>query len=114
MGYSEGYLQYGKSYFKISENERLWFPHLTPNKNWKNTVSDDWSTIYEENIGDNHEEQVQPKSQDDNIKKYTFAKYKNNLGETSYRFIGVFKFKKRKKLTTIYERISDEIETMRG
>jgi hypothetical protein len=41
MNLSKGYLQFGKSFFKISQNEYLWFPHLTPNKNWKNTVLDD-------------------------------------------------------------------------
>jgi hypothetical protein len=110
MGLTEGYLQYGKSFFEISQNERLWFPHLTPNKKFKNKVSDDWNFIYEENIENNSEEQPQYKFHDKNITRYTFAKYKNNLGEISYRFIGVFKFKEKNKSTFIYEKISDELE----
>jgi very-short-patch-repair endonuclease len=104
MDLSKGYLQYGKSFFEISANERLWFPHLTPNKNWENTISDDWSIIYEKYIGSReivHEI--------DDIKRYTFAKYKNTLGEISYRFIGVFKLKKKTKNVNIYEKISDAI-----
>jgi hypothetical protein len=111
MNLSKGYLQYGKSFFNISTNERLWFPHLTPNKNWKNTVSDDWNIIYEKYIGNNVEiiKNQEVVREIDNFKRYTFAKYKNTLGEISYRFIGVFKVKEKNKETTIYEKIRDEI-----
>jgi hypothetical protein len=113
MNLSKGYLQYGKSYFKISTNERLWFPHLTPNKNWKNTVSDDWNIIYEKYIGNNVEiietHKYEEAAQKIIDKIYTFAKYKNTLGEISYRFIGVFKVKEKNKMVTIFEKISDEI-----
>jgi hypothetical protein len=106
---SEGYLQ-RKGYFKISQNERLWFPHLIPHKDWKNEVTDDWNTIFEKCIGDNPKEKVPGKEHNQNIKRYTFAKFRNNLGKTSYRFIGVFKFKGKKRSTFIYERISSELE----
>lgn len=113
MNYSKGYLQYGKSYFEISENERLWFPHLTPNKNWENTVSDDWNIIRQKYIGNDIEilksERVAQKGENFNYKIYTFAKYKNALGEISYRFIGVFKFKERNNMVSIYEKTSDEV-----
>jgi hypothetical protein len=46
----------------------------------------------------------------DNYKRYTFAKYKNSLGEISYGFIGVFKVKEKNKEVVIYERISSEID----
>jgi hypothetical protein len=109
MNLSKGYLQFGKSFFEISPNERLWFPHLTPNKNWENTVSDDWNIIYEKYIGNNIEiiksEKAAQKIIED-YKIYTFAKYKNTLGEISYRFIGVFKVKEKDKMVTVYERIS--------
>jgi hypothetical protein len=45
----------------------------------------------------------------DDFKRYTFAKYKNALGEISYRFIGVFKTKKRGRGVSVYEKISDEV-----
>jgi hypothetical protein len=114
MNFTKGYLQYGKSFFNISANERLWFPHLTPNKNWNNSVSDDWNFIYEKYIGNDSRIIEMIKSRDgawnpDNYKRYTFAKYKNSLGETSHRFIGVFKVKGKNKSTVIYEKISDEV-----
>jgi hypothetical protein len=112
LNFSKGYLQYGKSFFEISTNERLWFPHLTPNKNWENKVSDDWNTIYEKYIGNNQEKIIRiesAKKEIENFKRYTFAKYKNALGEISYRFIGVFRVKEKKKSITVYEKISDEI-----
>jgi very-short-patch-repair endonuclease len=111
MNLSRGYLQYGKSFFKISPNEYLWFPHLTPNKNWENTVSDDWNIIYEKYIG-NSIEMIENRGdawEIDNFKRYTFAKYKNTLGEISYRFIGVFKVKEKNEEAAIYEKISDEV-----
>jgi very-short-patch-repair endonuclease len=114
MNLTKGYLQYGKSFFTISANERLWFPHLTPNKNWENTVSDDWNIIYQKYIGNDVEiiKMIKMGEADQKIedyKIYTFAKYKNTLGEISYRFIGVFKVKEKNKEATIYEKISDEV-----
>jgi hypothetical protein len=112
MNLSKGYLQFGKSFFKISANERLWFPHLTPNKNWDNTVSDDWNIIYEKYIG-NDIEMIKNRGvawKIDDFKRYTFAKYKNTLGEISYRFIGVFKVKEKRNAVIIYEKMSDEVK----
>jgi len=109
--WSKGYLQFGKSFFEISQNSYLWFPHLTPNKEWRNTVEDDWNIIREQYIGNDVEiikSEAVPKRVE-NLKRYTFAKYKNTLGEISYRFIGVFKFKKRSRSNNFYEKISDEI-----
>jgi len=108
--WSNGYFSFGKSYFELTQNERLWFPHLTPNKKWKNYVSDDWSVIYEENLENRTERQILGDDHNQNIKRYTFAKYKNAFGETSYRFIGVFKFREIENITYIYEKISDELE----
>jgi hypothetical protein len=111
MNLSKGYLQFGKSFFEISPNERLWFPHLTPNKNWENTVSDNWNIIYEKYIG-NDIEMIKNRGvawEIDDFKRYTFAKYKNTLGEISYRFIGVFKVKEKNNAVIVYEKISDEV-----
>jgi very-short-patch-repair endonuclease len=91
MGYSEGFLQYGKSFLRKSENEFVWFPHLTPQKDWENTISDDWTIIYEKYIGEPNKYKENDGSLDKELLRYTFAKYKDALGETSYRFIGVFK-----------------------
>ena len=109
LGFTEGYLQYGKSWFELSENERLWFPHLTPNKEWKNHVSDDWNFIYEEKTENKLIDPIIDKFHNKNIKRYTFAKYKNVFGEISYRFIGVFKFKENDNRINTYEKISNEL-----
>jgi len=109
MRLTEGYLQYGKSFFELSQYERIWFPHLTPNKKWNNRVSDDWKLIFEENKENISNVKADEKSHNKNIKRYTFAKYKNPLGETYYRFIGVFIFKELIKTIFTYERISDEL-----
>jgi very-short-patch-repair endonuclease len=110
MNLSEGFLKFGKSWFELTQNERLWFPHLTPNKEWKNSVSDDWTIIYEEKLENKPIGSLQEKFHSKNIKRYTFARYKNAFGETSYRFIGVFRFKEKDDFKNIYERISDEIK----
>jgi hypothetical protein len=109
MGLTEGFLQYGKSWFELTQDERLWFPHLVPNKEWKNRVSEDWNNIYEEKTGNESMGPLQDKFHNKNIKRYTFAKYKNAFGETYYRFIGVFRFREKNDETCIYEKTSDEL-----
>jgi len=109
LKYTEGYLQFGKSYFRISDNERIWFPHLTPQKDWENTVSDDWTLIKEKYIGKEKRELTE-----DEFIRYTFAKYKDSLGETSYRFIGVFKSKGYYNNIRAYERVATEIDLIQS
>ena len=106
LGYTEGYLQFGKSYFKIPDNKAIWFPHLTPQKDWENTISDDWTLIKEKYIG---KEKRKPE-EDDKLYKYTFAKYRDSLGETSYRFIGVFKSQDYSDNIRTYKRAAAEID----
>jgi hypothetical protein len=107
LGFTEGYLQYGKSFFKLSDNERIWFPHLTPHKDFENTVSDDWTLIKEKYIGKEKRELTE-----DKFIRYTFAKYKDSLGDISYRFIGVFKSKGYSNNTRNYKRISTEVDLL--
>jgi hypothetical protein len=109
MDLTEGYLKWGKSFFEISKDERIWFPHLTPNKDWENSVSDDWNIINEKYIGDKNKGYEPNGNHNKHLKRYTFAKYKNSLGEISYRFIGVFKFKEMKDNVFIYEKINNEL-----
>ncbi|GHU87351.1 hypothetical protein FACS189476_02650 [Spirochaetia bacterium] len=110
FNYSEGYLQYGKSFFEVSDNEYIWFPHLTPNKDWENTISDDWNEIYEKYIGAKKEYKYDPYDHHNKNKlRYTFAKYKDALGQVAYRFIGVFKFLKKENDVFTFLKDSDEI-----
>jgi hypothetical protein len=111
MNISAGYLQHGKSSFKIANNKNIWFPHLTKNKSWENTINEDWSIINEKYKGEDKKKyEYNPKLHDKNIEIYTFAKYRNNLGEISYRFIGIFIFKEKGQNAFVYEKISDEID----
>jgi hypothetical protein len=110
-GYSEGYLRWGNVFFKKSDNEYIWFPRLISYKDWENTISDDWNQINEKYIG----EKILLKPENDesldkNIIRYTFAKYKDSLGEVSYRFIGIFKIIDAFNNTRIYNRISTEMK----
>jgi hypothetical protein len=107
IGYTEGYLQWGKSYFKKSDTERIWFPHLTPQKDWENIVSDDWTTIKQRYIG---KRILKESNVDSKSLKYTFAKYRDALGETSYRFIGVFREQDYTKNICTHKRVATEIE----
>ena len=110
-------MQYGKSSFEISRNESIWFPHLTPNKDWKNTFNG--NIFCEEYIGNDKEkieriknlkpEQSHKKELEKNKSLYTFAKCENKFGEIAYKFIGVFNFKEKKNSIFIYEKISDEL-----
>lgn len=90
--WSKGYLQRGKSFFDNigSEWERLWFPHLTSNKKWKNNIDPTWTVIREKRL--DGKERQKSLNYDPNILRYTFAKYKNAFGITSYRYIGNFRY----------------------
>lgn len=107
MGLSEGYLKFGKSFFKKSDTERIWFPHLTPQKDWENWVSDNWEFIYEKYIGKRN---IKVDDVTDELLRYTFAKYKDPLGEISYRFIGVFKNENYNNNIRTYKRVSTELQ----
>jgi hypothetical protein len=110
MDLSDGFLRYGNSFFKKSNNEYIWFPHLTKQKDWENNVSDDWNMISEKYIGKNNLPKLdEDKTLDKNILRHTFAKYKDSLGEISYRFIGIFKIKEVIDGTRIYERVHTDM-----
>jgi len=114
MNLTEGHLRYGKSWFEIPNNGRVWFPYLVENKKWENTISDDWNTLSVKYIGEeiekNNKEYINKYGLNTNLKIYTFAKYKNSFGKISYRFIGIFKFIGQEKSSFIYKRICNEIE----
>ena len=111
MNMKEGYLQWGKSWFKRSDDEYIWFPHLTKQKDWENSVSDDWNVITEKYIAKGNLPRPEgDKSLDKKIIRYTFAKYKDTLGEVSYRFIGVFTIKEYSDKTRVYRRIHTDMD----
>lgn len=103
LNLSEGFLQFGKSWFMVGEHEALWFPHLTPNKKWANTINREWTEIQEKRI-DGMMAELSPKHHNTNILRYTFARYKNAFGEISYRYIGNFRFTQKKEDIFYYRR----------
>ena len=75
---------------------------------WVNTLTDDWSRIYEEN----ELKELEFIESNREIKRITFAKSKDVLGRNTYRFIGIFKFNEisTTKTCNVYDRIDDKID----
>lgn len=86
-----------KSYFALNDDYQIWFPKLALDNSgdtkalssagWKNTLSDDWTTITEYNEGYAVEEEKKQ-----NKKRVVFAHSKDVYGRKAYYFIGVFKY----------------------
>lgn len=96
----------------------IWFPKLYDNGVWKNSISDDEKLISEELVSSNKKwnnnlEHLKYALKHNNQNRIVFAHSKNNLGETLYRFKGVFKLnieKSNSKQKCIYDRIAVEID----
>jgi very-short-patch-repair endonuclease len=88
-----GYQSAGASH-PYQPDTMLWFPKLFPNGEWDNNISDDEKIIIEKNVhSDKAIEHIN--SHINNKKKHkhirvVFAKVKGNLGDTLYRFRGVY------------------------
>jgi hypothetical protein len=103
---SKGFLQFGKSWYPVSEGAVIWFPHFTRNKRWANEIANNWTEIREKRI-DGEDVLPDPEHHDANILRYTFAKYKNSFGVISYRYFGNFRFNKFIDNTFFYVRDTD-------
>ena len=87
FGYKGGHYQKGWWETK-KQNEAVWFPKLYPNKQWRNLISNDRTVITQELvIGGKKMKNTTPTTND---KRIVFAHYKNVLGQTVYKFYGVF------------------------
>lgn len=88
-----------RGFYKHAIEERmLWFPKLYKNEGWLNEISPDENEISEKQIKKtkkhkNYSEYFKwAKSKPDQLKeRVTFAHATSNLGETMYRFKGVYK-----------------------
>jgi hypothetical protein len=81
----------------------IWFPKLAVttrsgglkpgSKGFRNVLHDDWTRIDEYDIRDGAQKKKRTNLLFDNSsnKIAVFAKYKNALGQSTYRFIGVFR-----------------------
>ena len=84
-----------KSYIALNDEYQIWFPKLAlddssnakplSSAGWKNTLSEDWSTITEYNEDHNVKEDKWQ-----NKKRVVFAHSKDVYGKKAYFFIGVF------------------------
>lgn len=115
--FGKNYKGYQKSGIPLGGGYSVWCPKLAVMvegkaeavaNGWINTLSSDWNYIYEENpkkgdiryaIGETDQYRI------------IFAKSKNNLGQSYYRFIGVFQFDKNHstKSKNVYVRVATEI-----
>jgi len=87
FGYKGGHYQ--RAWWKTKkQNEAVWFPKLYPNNQWKNLISSDRTVITQELVIDG--KKMKNTSPTTNDKRIVFAHYKNVLGQTVYKFYGVF------------------------
>lgn len=90
-------------------DEVVWWPN-TEHKLWDNSISKDGKTITECPRNPTERESHMRQYLGSQEKRITFLRYKDWLGITSYRFVGVFQInpsKSEKEHKCIWERISD-------
>lgn len=92
-------------------NQAVWFPKLYPNKEWRNVLSQDRSTIFEERVIDGNPVKINPPT---NAKRdrIVFAHYKNVFGQTVYKFYGIYKtdFDETTEFKHVHRRIETKID----
>lgn len=92
------------------KDEIVWWPN-TEHKLWDNSISEDGLIITECPRDPAERERHMKQYLGSQEKRITFLRYKDWLGITSYRFVGVFKInpaKSEKENKCIWERISDK------
>ena len=115
--FNKNYKGIQRCYFNIGNGYYIWCPKLavdiegkaiSVSNGWVNTLTDDWSRIYEEN----ELKELEFIESNREIKRITFAKSKDVLGRNTYRFIGIFKFNEisTTKTCNVYDRIDDKID----
>ena len=109
---ARGYLERGDSFSSMVEilsvfgknvkgwqrcgYKNIWSPTLSVEGSdrggWVNTISEDLSEIYESGIGGKHSKKPSDVEWDinNNSKRYVFLKYKDALGNSGRRFLGVY------------------------
>ena len=114
FGYKKG--DYRKAAWRATSWERafVWFPHFIKHNDWLNEFSKDENKIYETMLTPN--ENIRKKSEVNDVGqvRYTFAKTRDKLGNTLYRFVGVFKTVSRSedtigRLVWTHKKVSDRI-----
>lgn len=91
FGHNYAGWQRGGAVHAYEENTIIWFPKLFPNGEWDNIISDDENIIYERNVNDEKAVSHIEKTIADGIHtRIVFAKVKDSLGYTKYRFKGKY------------------------
>ena len=99
----------------LSLGYKVWFVRIVPHKTWQNSLSEDGITLTEKLLSRNHNEEQKQLKNNRDIQKCVFARSKDELGRTLYRFIGKFKkvqgpFRDEdSKLTWQYQRIATSV-----
>lgn len=94
---------------------QVWFVRLVPHKMWQNSLNEDGTLLTETLLSTRMADEQKQLLNDRGIDKAIFARSKDDLGRTLYRFIGRFKLKKgpirdnQNLLTWEYERIANFI-----
>jgi hypothetical protein len=114
FGYTKGHYQ--KAVWRAAswENAFVWFPHFIKHKDWLNIFSEDEKVITETMLTSNENTRQRIEASDTNQVRYTFAKTRDKLGNTLYRFVGVFKNISKSedvfgRLVFTHEKVSDKI-----
>lgn len=113
FGHSYDGFQRGFTKHKM-EDRMLWFPKLYKNEQWNNSINENETRISESRVSEPFKH-VNDSIFNENMLKerLVFAHAKNNLGETLYRFKGIFKLNPEasNETTIIYDRIETEAKT---
>lgn len=91
FGHNYAGWQRGGASHAFEEGTIIWFPKLFPNGEWDNITTDDENTIYERNVNDDKAVAHIEKTISEGIHtRIVFAKVKDSLGKTKYRFKGKY------------------------
>lgn len=108
FGYDGKHYQRGAWEIK-NKKTWVWFPKLYENGHWKNQLTNNSSTIIQEQYIKNKLVKTKLPSNDNRI---VFAHYKNVLGQTVYKFYGLYEvdWEKTNNFTHIFKRISKSLK----
>jgi hypothetical protein len=94
---------------------QVWFVRLVPHKMWQNSLNNDGTLLTETLLSASLADEQKQLLNDRGTEKAIFARSKDDLGRTLYRFIGRFRLKKgpirdcKNRLTWEYKRIASFI-----
>ncbi len=89
FGYDGKHYQRGAWKLKSNPKQMVWFPRLYKHPGWENNLCDNGKIIIEKPLGGNNKKKR--KELDKWESRIVFARERDSLGTTNYRFIGVFK-----------------------